>query len=102
MRENYGGLVGYAEGCSFLGCSNQAGVDGAAGLVGTMNDGLLDQCFTTQNSLYTRSTGNIKDCYYINNTVIMKIGTIDESVWTTVNDREVLKIFYWYNKIPQN
>lgn len=62
QRENVGGLVGYAKGCSFYVCSNRAnvketnasGVENSAGFVGRLEDNdsvvsTINQCFNEGN-----------------------------------------------------
>ncbi len=94
-NENFGGLVGYAEGCSFLGCSNQAGdYNTTVGLIGTMSEGSLDQCFTTYGKIVANEE-NAKLTDYAEGNVGYQS---DSNKW--FNGK--LKIFYWDNSFPQN
>lgn len=90
--DNFGGIVGYAENCSFLGCSNQAGVPNTAvGLIGRVNGGKLDQCFTKYGSIVPDE--KIENATLTDYSDIKSNHQTNEDKWQNGK----LKIFYWIN-----
>lgn len=78
QRENVGGLVGYAKGCSFYVCSNRAnvketnvsGVENSAGFVGRLEDNgsvvsTINQCFNEGNISMGSSFAGFANWYKI-------------------------------------
>lgn len=78
QRENVGGLVGYAKGCSFYVCSNRAnvketnasGIENSAGFVGRLEDNgsvvsTINQCFNEGNISMGSSFAGFANWYKI-------------------------------------
>lgn len=110
-RQNFGGLVGYAENCSFYACSNSseklientnANISVKAGLVGKAENCDIEQCFSVSASGTTSLTDNdasdkIKDCY-VGSTLLNASyvdGVLDSTIWVQIDSVNRLRVFYW-------
>ncbi len=97
LRTNFGELVGYATGCSFVGCSNRVTIPLSdvvveiGGLIGYASNCDIDQCYTNSGRLVEQNSGSQMTNYYDATSQIVS----NSSLWITVNGRRVLKIFYW-------
>lgn len=121
-RENFAGLVGKAEGCTFFACSNRANIptgnayasySNKAGLIGLVdNNTTIDQCFSEIkngddyvdvvlvnggiDSKLTNSYYNYNGTYYIRGASSYITDFSNTEIWITLNnDKKVLKVFYW-------
>jgi len=108
LRENFGGIVGFAKNCSFFAVScngitvNCSGCSYVAGLVGKVESGNFDQCYvagsvTGDDEYYDLvKSVDIKNCYTVStNNVYQYYNKSDEDVWITINGNLVLQAFYW-------
>lgn len=107
-RVYFGGLVGYAEACTFYASSSRTAIvqgnaySAVAGLVGSAINGKIDQCFVVGSlggaEYITAGNSTISDCFHrlndnsTNTTILNKTG---DNLWVTINNRPNLKVFYW-------
>ncbi len=107
-QENFGGIVGKAEDCSFVGCSNRGTIttsntSNVGGLIGYVSGGSIDQCYTLYQSLVGSNSGCTLTNYYDStgyyNSSGSKISSwtnYDTSIWLKLSSGSyVLLIFYW-------
>jgi len=115
VRENFAGLVGFAENCKFVGCFNNASInDGAfpanlsnvAGLVGNSKNSTFKESFNISivngshnfANVYGSELENcVENCYFKNGNeyTYLKGDGWDENVWVLVNGTWTLARFYW-------
>ena len=114
-RNSIGGIIGSVTGSNFTGVSyrsditkeSDAGVDVYV-FAGKFENSTLDQCYAEGTMTGVGTTANVQgfislvgtnvltDYYYINGTELVRKQKTNADKWTTINGKEVLKIFYWY------